>query len=173
MENEGSLDGGLGVCKSHILVFVEAQRRAQRTELSGERDLKENVLHDAVRRDDGQEAASRVGMIDELRSVRSLELEGLATEEDIVESPGLGGEDGRNTHLSSLDEEGEVNSSRDGISSGPRLSGSGVGSVSVSSEGLSIDKGLRDDVDDLVSVKTKEFGDNGGGGDLDEAVQSS
>lgn len=108
---------------------------------------------------------------DELRSVRSLELERLSLEEDVVETPGLGGEDGRNPHLSSLNEEGEVNSSRDGISSSPGLSGTGVRSVSVSSERLSIDEGLRDDVDDLISVETKEFSDDGGGSDLDEAAR--
>lgn len=92
------------------------------------------------------------------------------TEQDIVESPGLGSQDGGNTHLSSLNEHGEVNSSGASISSGPRLSRSSVGCVSVGSEGLSIGERLRDDIDNLFSIETEKLGGNSSRGDLDETM---
>lgn len=131
VEQHGRLASGLGV------------------ELSGERNLEENVLHD-------------------VRAVGSLELELLAAEEDVVESPGLGGQDRGHTSLTLLDEESQVNGSRGGITSSPRLSGHGVGGVSVGSQRLSVDKGLRDGVGGLLSREAEHAGDNGGGGDLDE-----
>lgn len=131
VEQHGRLAGGLGV------------------ELSGERDLEENVLHD-------------VG------AVRSLELELLAAKEDIVETPGLGGQDRGHTSLTLLDEQSQVNGSRGGITGSPRLSRHGVGGVSVGSERLTVDKGLRDGISGLLSREAEHAGDNGSRGDLNE-----
>lgn len=59
-------------------------------EFRGVRDLEEDVLHD-------------------VRAVRPLELERLALEEHVVESPSLCGEDRWEALLTLLDEEGEIN----------------------------------------------------------------
>lgn len=66
-----------------------------------------------------------------------------------------------------------MDGARDGVSGSPRLAGAGVGRVSVRAEGLAVNKGLGDDVDDLVPVEAEQLGDNGGGRDLDKAGQVS
>lgn len=60
-------------------------------ELGRERDLEQNVLHNVV-------------------TVRPLELELVALEQDVVETPGLGRQYGRDTHLTTLNGDGQVNS---------------------------------------------------------------
>lgn len=89
-------------------------------------------------------------------------------EEDVVEAPGLGREDGRHTLLTLLDEESEVDGARASITGSPRLPWHGVGGVAVGTEGLSISPGLGDGIDSLLPVEAQELGHNGGGGDLDQ-----
>lgn len=55
-----------------------------------------------------------------------------------------------------------------GVTSSPRLSGHGVGGVSVSTERLSVNPGLGDGIGGLALGQAKELGDNSGGSDLDE-----
>ena len=71
-------------------------------------DLEKDVLHDVA-------------------AVGALELKLLALEEDIVEAPDRGGEDGGNTGLALEDLEGKVDGTLAGITSSPRLAGHGVG----------------------------------------------
>ena len=153
VEDHRCLSGGLGVYVANQSVNLRAttkQRpRLGLTELGGERDLEENVLHD-------------------VRSVGALELELLSLEEDIVESPGLGGKDGGDAHLAALDGDGEVDGALASISSRPRLARSGVGGVTEGTEGLSVDEDLRDDIDGLRVGEAEEFGDDGSRGELDE-----
>lgn len=118
-------------------------------ELGGEGDLEEDVLHD-------------------VRAVGALELERLALKENIVEAPGLGGQDGGETLLTLLDEEGEVDGARAGVTGSPGLARAGVGRVAVGTEGLAVNPRLRDRIDGLLPVEAKELGDDGGRGDLDE-----
>lgn len=101
-------------------------------------------------------------------TVRALELERLALEEDVVEAPGRDGEDSRDAHLSPLDEEREVDGAATRVSGGPRLAGTSVGGVAVRPEALAVDEGLGDGVDGLVAREAEELGDNSGTGDLDE-----
>lgn len=89
-------------------------------------------------------------------------------EEDIVEAPSLGGQDGGETLLTLLDEESKVDGTRASITSSPGLARTSVWSVAVGSERLTINPRLRDGVDGLITVKTQELGDDGGGGDLNE-----
>lgn len=89
-------------------------------------------------------------------------------EEDIVETPCLRSENRRETLLAALDHERKVDGTRAGVSSGPCFARAGVGSVAVSTERLAINPGLGNGIDGLVTVKAKELGHNGGGGDLDE-----
>lgn len=132
VESHGGLAGSLGV------------------ELSWERDLEENVLHD-------------------VRSVWALELELLTLEEDIVETPVTGGQDRWDTwNTSLLDQKGQVDGARASITSSPGLSGHGVWSVTVGSEGLSINESLGDGIDGLLLGQAQELGDDSGGSDLDE-----
>lgn len=140
------------------------------TELSREGDLEENVL---LRRDDDELTGTRkrvqlLTYLHDVRSVRPLEFEGLATEKDVVETPSLGSQDSGNSHLSSLHEESQVDSPGASISSGPRLPGTSVRCVSVSSEGLSVDEDLGDDVDSLFASESEELGNDRGGGELDK-----
>ena len=118
-------------------------------ELGRERDLKENILHD-------------------VRSIGALELERLALEEDVVEAPGLGGQDRRHAGLSLFDQEGDVHGTSAGIASSPGFPGHGVGSVTIGAQRLAVSPRLGDGVNGLVTVETQEFGDNGGAGNLDE-----
>ena len=95
-----------------------------RVEFSWVRDLEEDVLHDVA-------------------SVWALELELLAFEENIVETPDLSGEDrvdGSNTTI--LHHKSEVDCSGAGVSGSPGLAGHGVWCMAVSSEGLAINPGL-------------------------------
>ena len=96
------------------------------------RDLEEYVLHD-------------VG------AIGALEFERLALEENVVEAPGLSGEDTGESDLSAFDEVREVDRTGACISSGPGFTRTGVGSMTVGTERLTIDPSLRDGVDSLLT----------------------
>ena len=93
-----------------------------RVELGGEADFEEDVLH-------------HVG------AVGALEFEGLAAEADVVEAPGLGGEDGGVAHLAGLGDEGEADGAGGGVAGGPGFARAGVGRVAIGAEGLAVDEG--------------------------------
>lgn len=112
-------------------------------------DLEEDVLHD-------------------IGAVWALELEGLALEEDIVETPDWGGEDGWDTWLATGDLEDKVHGALAGITGSPGLAGHGVGRVAVGSEGLAVNPGLGDSVGGLLLGQAEHLGDDGSGGDLDQ-----
>ena len=112
-------------------------------------DLEQDVLHD-------------------VRAVWALELEWLALEEDIVETPDWSGENGRNTWLAGLDLQGEVDGALASVTGSPGLAGHGVWRVAVGAERLAINPGLGDGSAGLLLGETKELGNNRGGGDLDE-----
>lgn len=78
-------------------------------------------------------------------------------EQNIVKTPGLGGENTRKTHLSLLNKEGEVHGTRASVSSGPRFTRTGVRSMPVSTERLAIDEGLRDSVNGLITVQSTTY----------------
>lgn len=131
VQSHGSLSSGLSV------------------ELSRERDLEQNVLHD-------------VG------AVRALELELVALEQDVVEAPGGGSENGGHATLAALDEQSHVDGTGAGVTGSPRLAAHGVGSVTVGTQALAVNPGLGDGVSGLLAVETKHLGHNGGGRDLDQ-----
>lgn len=112
-------------------------------------DLEEDILHDVA-------------------AVGALELKLLALEEDIVETPDGSGEDGGNTSLAIHDLEGQVDGPLASITGSPGLAGHGVGGVTVSAEGLTVDPGLGDGVGNLLLIEAEHLGDDGGGGNLDE-----
>jgi len=118
-------------------------------ELGREGDLEKNVLHD-------------------VRAVVALELELVALKEDIVEAPGFSSKNGGHSTLTALDDESKVNSTRNGITSGPRLTGHGVGGVTVSTESLAINKGLGDSINGLLLGQAEHLGNNGGSGNLNQ-----
>jgi hypothetical protein len=103
-------------------------------ELGRVRDFEQHVLH-------------HVG------TIRALELERPALEENVVEAPRLGGQHGRQTGLAPLDEVGQVDSARASVASGPRLTRACVRRVAVGTERLAIHPCLRDGVDGLVARK--------------------
>ena len=112
-------------------------------------DLEENVLHHVA-------------------AVGALELKLLALEEDVVETPDGGRQNGRNTLLALHDLESQVDGTLASITGSPGLAGHGVGGVTVGTQTLAIDPGLGDGVGDLLLVEAEHLGDDGGGGDLDE-----
>jgi hypothetical protein len=119
-------------------------------ELGGKRDFEEDVLHNVA-------------------AVRSLELEFISVEEDIIEAPDLCSKNGRNTLDSAiLDDKSQIDSARTGITCGPGLAGHGVGGVAVSTERLTINPSLRNGIYSLLASQTKQLGDNSSGRDLDE-----
>jgi hypothetical protein len=120
-----------------------------RVELGRVGNLEENVLHD-------------------IASVGALELELLALEEDIVETPDRSGQNGGNTLLALEDLESEVDGALASITGSPRLSGHGVGCVTVGSERLAINPSLGDGIGNLLLVEAEHLGDDGGRGDLDK-----
>ena len=113
------------------------------------RDLEENVLHD-------------------IAAIGTLELELLALEEDVVEAPDGRGENSGNTLLTLHDLEGKVDGTLASITGSPRLSGHGVGGVSVSSQRLAINPSLGNGIGNLLLIETKHLGDDGGRGNLDQ-----
>jgi hypothetical protein len=120
-----------------------------RVELGRVGNLEENVLHD-------------------IASVGALELELLALEEDIVETPDRSGQNGGNTLLALEDLESEVDGALASITGSPRLSGHGVGCVAVCSERLTINPSLGDSIGNLLLVEAEHLGDDSGRGNLDE-----
>lgn len=106
--------------------------------------------------------------VDALRTVRTLEFEFVTLEQYIVETPSLGSQNGRDTHLTSLDLKSQVYCPHTSISCRPRLSRSSVGSVTESTKGLTIDENLRNDVDSLITGETQHLGNDGSGSELDE-----
>ena len=102
----------------------------------------------------GREGYLEEDILHDVRSVWALELEWLALEEDVVEAPGLGGQDRRHAGLALLDQEGDVHGTRACIASSPRLPGHGVGSMTVGAQRLAISPCLGDGVDCLVTVET-------------------
>lgn len=93
---------------------------------------------------------------------------GAYLEEHVVEAPGLGGEDGGDALLALLDEVGEVDGARAGVTRSPRLARASVGGMAVGAEGLAVNPRLRDGVDGLVAAEAEELGDDGCGCNLDE-----
>lgn len=120
-----------------------------RVELSRVRDLEEDILHDVA-------------------AVGPLELELLALEQDIVETPDGGRENGRDARLALEHLEGQVDSTLAGITGGPRLSRHGVWRVAVGSQALAVDPSLGDGVGSLLLVQAEHLGDDGSTGNLDE-----
>lgn len=121
----------------------------------------------------GAEVHTRVGDLEEnvlhhVAAIGALELELLALEEDIVEAPDGGGEDGGNTLLTGEDLEGEVDGTLASITGSPGLSGHGVGGVSVGSERLAINPSLGNGIGNLLLVEAEHLGDDGGRGNLDQ-----
>ena len=113
-------------------------------------------------------AASPKNDGDVLGTVRALELELVALEEDVVEAPGLGSQDGRDSHLSALDLVREVDGAHARVAGGPTLARTRVGRVTESAQALAVDKDLRDDVDSLVAREAEHFRDDGGRREFDE-----
>lgn len=64
-------------------------------------------------------------------------------EQNIIETPRFCTKHTWQTFLAFLDEEGEVNSTRACVTSCPGLARAGIGCMTVSAEGLAVDKGLR------------------------------
>ncbi len=111
--------------------------------------LEEHVLHDVA-------------------AIWALELERLALEENVVETPDWSGEDGWHTWLAGCDLEGEIDGALAGVAGGPGLAGHCVWGVAVGAEGLSVDPGLGDGVAGLDLGQAEELGDNSSGCDLDQ-----
>lgn len=112
-------------------------------------DLEQDVLHDVA-------------------AIGTLELELLALEEDVVETPGGSRQDGRDTLLALHDLESQVDGTLASVTGSPRLAGHGVGGVAVGSQTLAINPGLGDSVGNLLLAEAEHLGDDGGGRDLDE-----
>jgi hypothetical protein len=89
-------------------------------------------------------------------------------EQDVVETPGFGCQNGRQTLLALFNEQSKIDSPRASIASGPGLSGTSVGRMPIGPKRLSVDPGLRNGINGLVAVQAEHLGHNGGGGDLDE-----
>jgi hypothetical protein len=140
-------------------------------EFGREGDLEQDVLHNV-----GAiwtlelEGLALIGasVTEERHTVQGKIIHTTYLEEDIVEAPGLGSQDGGETLFALLDEEGEVDSSGARVTCSPRLAGSSVRSMAVGAERLSVHPCLGDRINRLVPRKAEEFGNNGGGGDLDE-----
>jgi hypothetical protein len=147
VDDFGGLDGGLRVefgCS--IVSFIHG---IVQIKLTGVGDLEENVLHDVA-------------------TVRALELELVALEQDIVETPDRGRENGVDTTLALLNLQDQVDSALASVTSSPRLPGHGVGGVSVSAETLAINPRLCDGIGGLLLVEAEKLGNNSSGSDLDQ-----
>ena len=113
------------------------------------RDLEQDVLHDIV-------------------TVGPLEVELVAFEEDVVESPALRGEDAWEAHFAALDEVREVDGAHARVACGPGLARPRVGCVTVRAERLSVDPRLTDDVNRLLVGEAQKAGDDRCRRDFDE-----
>jgi len=106
-------------------------------EFSRERDLEQNVLHDVLLEG-------------------TLELEGLTLEQNVGETP-LGSRDsGLVTHLALQGHQGQTNTTGSSITSSPRLAGTSVREVSVSSQAVAIDPTLANSVQDSLTITTNK-----------------
>jgi len=117
-------------------------------EFSRVRNLEENILHD-------------------IGCVRHLKFEGLSLkeqrllcvqcrarvgsnlEQDVIETPCLGGQYARQSLFTFLDKESEVDGARTGVTRCPRLAGTSIWRMTIGTKGLAIDESLRDGVNRL------------------------
>ena len=107
--------------------------RGLRVELRGKADLEQHVLHHVA-------------------AVGPLELNGVALEQHVVETPGLRGQDRRVAHLAGLRDQREAHGARGGVAGGPALARAGVRRVAVGAQALAVDPRERHRVDDLVAA---------------------
>lgn len=112
-------------------------------------DLEQDVLHDVA-------------------AIGTLELELLALEQDIVEAPDGGRENGGDTGLTLQDLEGEVDGTLAGVTGSPRLPRHGVGRVPVCPQALAVNPGLGDGIGSLLLIEAEHLAHHGGAGNLDQ-----
>jgi hypothetical protein len=143
------VSGRLALRLEEVVDLLRGLDSGLRVELSRVGDLEENVLHD-------------------IAAIGALELELLALEQDIVETPDGSGQDSRNALLTLQNLESQVDGALASITGSPGLSGHGVGGVAVGSQRLAINPSLGDSVGNLLLVEAEHLGDDGGRGDLDK-----
>ena len=76
-------------------------------------------------------------------------------------NPSLGRQSSRIAHLALLGDKGQIDSSRASVACSPALSRASVRSVTICSERLAIDPGLRYSIYRLLFGKTNHFADDG------------
>ena len=79
-------------------------------------------------------------------------------EQDIVEAPRLRREHRGHAFLAALDEEGNVHRAGACVASGPRLAGTSVGRMAVSTQRLPIHPGVGDGVNGLSAIQAATDG---------------
>jgi hypothetical protein len=89
-------------------------------------------------------------------------------EENIVEAPSFGSENGRKTLFALLDHERKVNGTRASITRSPSLPWACVRGMAIGAQRLPINPSLGHSVNGLVAVQAEEFGHNRGRSDFDE-----
>jgi hypothetical protein len=101
----------------------QLSKRGMSRERGGAGDLEEDVFHDAAQYRSVQTslAQQKRTNCDALRAIRTLELKLVALEQDVVEAPCLGGQSGRVSHLSLLNQESKMHSAHASVAGGPRF----------------------------------------------------
>jgi hypothetical protein len=148
VDNLRALNGGLRVELGCQGLIVNSSN-SHFCKLTWVGNLEENVLHDVA-------------------AVWALELELVALEQNVIETPDGGGQNSGNTALTLLDLQDEVDSTLASITSSPRLSGHGVGGVSVGTETLAVHPSLGDGISGLLLVETEHLSNHSSGGNLDQ-----
>jgi len=124
-----------------------AFHRGLRVEFGRERDLEQHVFH-------------------HVSAVGALELEGLALEQHVVETPDRRGQHGRIAHFAGAGHQGQAYGTAGGVASRPGLAAAGVGRVTISAQALAVHPGEGHGVDGFLARQTQHLGHHGGGGDL-------
>lgn len=158
----GGFDGGLGVEFGYGINYSRVSSEITTEFKWGER-----------KRQKKKRLRTWVGHLEQdvlhhIATIRPLELELVALEQHIVETPHGRRQHSRHTRLALQHLEGEVHRPLACITGGPRLARHGVGRVAVCPQRLAINPRLRDSIGGLALVETQHTRDNSGGGDLDQ-----
>ncbi len=120
-----------------------------RMEFRREGNLEQHVFHD-------------------VRTVGALELEFLALEQHVVETPGLCRQGRRITHLAGTGDHRQPDCAARGIPRRPALARTGVGGMAIGAQALTVHPGQRDRIDDLFAGQAKHACHDSGGGHFDQ-----
>jgi hypothetical protein len=107
-------------------------------------------------------------ILDHVAAIRTRQAEWLSLEQNLIKAPGRGSQHRRITHFTLAATERQQHTARAGIAGRPGFARTGVRRVPISAQRLTIDKSLRNGIDDLLSPTAHQPGAYRSSGHLDQ-----